>query len=158
MGRRWRILRVDAFRPNGHGFLLPLLPSRRDFGQVLHLQLPVGLRREIPAQCKFRQIPCRERLWVGLVVDLKRRYRNSLNEWMNGHGFDRIDGRGLPPRRHRPTETPTPSNATGKGSVRKMNCFYHDDRFWSKTDSTGHILYEYTSLTRGEKANHASRM
>ena len=48
--------------------LTPALAAR-DLGQVLHSQLPVALRCEIPAQ-----YPCR------VVVDLKRHYRNSLNE------------------------------------------------------------------------------
>ena len=38
----WRIGRVDAFRPEGHGFEYR---SSRHVGQVLHLQLPVALRR-----------------------------------------------------------------------------------------------------------------
>src|SRR6218665_86775 len=45
----WRIGRVDAFRPKGRGFNSRSSP-RRDLGQVLHSQLPVALRREIPAQ------------------------------------------------------------------------------------------------------------
>ena len=42
LGRVWRIGRVYAFRPKGHGF--------DSLGQVLNSQLPVALRREIPAQ------------------------------------------------------------------------------------------------------------
>jgi len=46
----------------------------RDLEQVLHSQLPVALRR-------VNSVMCQERLWV--VVDLKSRYINSLNECMS---------------------------------------------------------------------------
>ena len=55
--------------------LNPALAPRRDLGQVLHSQLHVVLRRETSTQ----YLCC-----VGsaskVVVDMKRRYRNSLNE------------------------------------------------------------------------------
>ena len=52
-------------------------PPRRDLWQVQILQLPVALQRETPAQYPC----CQENFWV--VADLKRRYRNGLNERMN---------------------------------------------------------------------------
>src|SRR6218665_4128901 len=48
--RGWRIRLVDAFRPNGHGLDSRSIRHVGDLGQVLHSQLPVALRREIPAQ------------------------------------------------------------------------------------------------------------
>ena len=44
-GAWWRIGRVDTFRPKGRGFESRSSRHRRDLGQVLHLQLPVALRR-----------------------------------------------------------------------------------------------------------------
>ena len=41
-GARWRIARVDAFRPEGAGFESR---SSRHLGKVLHLQLPAAIRR-----------------------------------------------------------------------------------------------------------------
>ena len=38
------------FRLKGHGFDSHSSQPRRDLGQVLHSQLPMALRREIPAQ------------------------------------------------------------------------------------------------------------
>ena len=75
VGHVWSIGRVDAFRPKGHGF--DSRSSRRNLGQVLNSQLPVALWREF--RHSKLSVLCRERLWV--VVDLKRCYRNGLNEW-----------------------------------------------------------------------------
>jgi len=47
----------------------------RDLGQDLHSQLPVALRHETSTQY---QCCSQEHLWV--IADLKRCYRNSLNE------------------------------------------------------------------------------
>ena len=74
MGRGWRIGRVDTFRPKGHGFD-SLSTPRWHLGQVLHSQLPVVLRREIPAS-----VLAVSGATLSSIVDLKRRYRNSLNE------------------------------------------------------------------------------
>src|SRR6218665_2226697 len=41
----WRIGKVDAFRPEDRGFESLFRLPRRDLGQVLHLHLPVALRR-----------------------------------------------------------------------------------------------------------------
>jgi len=50
VGRVWGIGIVDAFCPKGRGFDSALAATYMDLGQVIHSQLPVELRREIPAQ------------------------------------------------------------------------------------------------------------
>jgi len=57
-----RIGRVDAFRPEGRGF--ESRSSRqvgRDLGQVLHLQLPVSLRRVNSDTVSIAVVGSRER-------------------------------------------------------------------------------------------------
>ena len=49
-GAWWRFGRVDALRPKGNGFDSRSSRHVKDLGQVLPSQLPVALRREIPAQ------------------------------------------------------------------------------------------------------------
>src|SRR6218665_3119573 len=77
LGHVWRIGRVDAFRPKGHGF---------DSRSSHHV---VTLGKSFTHSClwrfgmKFRHSMCREHLWV--IVDWKKHYRNSLNERMNEH-------------------------------------------------------------------------
>src|SRR6218665_15248 len=72
VGHVWRIGRVDAYRPKGHGF---------DSHSSRHVET---LGKFFTHSClwrfgvKFRHVLCRERLRV--VADLKRRYRNTLNE------------------------------------------------------------------------------
>ena len=69
VGHVWRIGRVDAFLPKGHGF---------DSRSSRHAGT---LGKSFTHNCLFRfgvkfrtvSVLCRERLWV--VVDLKRRYR-----------------------------------------------------------------------------------
>ena len=46
----WRIGRVDAFHPKGHGFDSSSSSHVGTLGNVIHSQLPVALRREIPVQ------------------------------------------------------------------------------------------------------------
>jgi len=66
---------------------IPLYPPRRDLGQVLNLQLPVAHRRETRESIRAVLGVVVDLKGLLLVrVDLKRRSRNSLNEWMNyGH-------------------------------------------------------------------------
>ena len=75
----WHIGKIDAFCLKGCGFESSS-SHVTDLGQVHNSELPVAFRSETPAQ-----YPCcvRGRFWVGLVVDLKRRYRIIMNEWMN---------------------------------------------------------------------------
>ena len=65
--------RFEAFHSNN--FINILSTFYQHFINILST-----LRRETPIQ-----YPCcsRERHWVGLVQDLKGRYRNGQNEWMN---------------------------------------------------------------------------
>ena len=71
-------LSFNIFRLKGRGFESRSSRHVGTLGIVRHSQLAVALRLETP---KHSTVLCRERLWV--VVDLKKRYRNSLNEWMN---------------------------------------------------------------------------
>jgi len=57
---------------------IPLCPPCRDLGQVLHSWLPAALRL---VNSDTVSVLCRESLRV--VVELKMRYRNIQNEWMN---------------------------------------------------------------------------
>ena len=80
MREQWLIGRFDVFSPtSGRRFESR---SSRHVGtliwQVLHSQLPVVLRR---VNSDAVSVLCRESFWV--VVKLKKRYRNILNEWMN---------------------------------------------------------------------------
>ena len=75
-GTWWRFGRVDASRPEGRGF-------------ESHSSRHVGtLGKSFTHSCLWRfgmklrgtvSVLCQEHFWV--VVDLKRRYRNCLNEW-----------------------------------------------------------------------------
>ena len=82
----WYIGWVDSFVPVGHGFEFRCSHHARDLGLVLHLQFPVFhcINWSTFWACKlWHSVNCCgcECLWV--VVDLKRRYRNIKNEWMN---------------------------------------------------------------------------
>ena len=68
-GAWWYIGRVNAFRPLGHGF--DSRSSRHVETSTHRCRWNSGTLSEL----------CREHLWV--VVNLKRRYRNSLDEWTN---------------------------------------------------------------------------
>ena len=59
-GRVWRIDRVYAFRPKGHIGSTTVLAATQvhaRLGQVLHSQLPMALRREIPAHVSVSGAP-----------------------------------------------------------------------------------------------------
>ena len=60
MMAHWQSRRLSS---EGSLVRLSLQPRLSDLGQVLHSQLPVALRREIPAQYSC---------WSGVLVDLKR--------------------------------------------------------------------------------------
>ena len=76
-GAWWRFGRVDAFHPKGHGFDSR---SSRHVG-TLGKSFTRSCLGASASNSGTVTVLCRERLWV--VVDLKRRYENSLNGWMN---------------------------------------------------------------------------
>ena|SRR6218665_1957687 len=78
----WRIGRVDAFRPKGHGFDSRSIAATyigtlgKSFTQRCLWRFGVKFRHSIRA---VSGAP----LSTSRLVDLKRRYENSLNELMN---------------------------------------------------------------------------
>ena len=72
--------RFVAFRPKGRGFESRSTTMYRELGQALNSQYYCLWRFGVKLRHRIVYVLCRERLWI--VVDLKRRYRNNLNEWM----------------------------------------------------------------------------
>ena len=76
----WRIGRVDGLRPKGHGF------DSRSSRHVGTLGKSLAHNYYLCSSSAWNSgtvsVLCRERLLV-VVVSLKSRYRNGLNEWMN---------------------------------------------------------------------------